>query len=296
MEGIKAGLPKRTLVLFLALLTIGSAVLQVLLIRAGGIQHAGGIVAGVMAVPGLSALLAILLTTGKLKGLGWRLGRWRYLGWALLAPLAIVTPVYLIGFAGGLSELHLDGWSRVARLNFGVQLGALASLGLICSLGLLINSVVAAGEELGWRGFLFPELARRMSPANAALVTGAIWAVWHYAGILFGGYRELATPLAFNLVCFTVMVIGWSMVAGWLRQVSGSVWPAVLMHAAHNLLIQAVLPAVLVEHHGAKYLTSEFGAGVAIAYAIAGLIAYRALDAGAGGARGTARSALAAAA
>lgn len=277
MEGIRAGAPSRTLALFLVLLVVGSATLQFLLIRAGGIQHAGAIVAGIMAIPGLSAIAALLLTTGKVRGLGWRLGDPRYLGWALLLPVVTVTPVYLLGLMGGLSAFHLEGWSRVARLNFGAQLGPLASLGLICSLGLLVNSVVAAGEELGWRGFLFPELARRLSPARAALATGAIWAVWHYAGILFGGYREPGTPLAFNLVCFTVMVLGWSMVAGWLRQVSGSVWPAVLLHAAHNLLIQAVLPAVLVEGHGAKYVTGEFGAGVAVTYAIAGVVAYRAL-------------------
>src|SRR2546430_1382585 len=36
----------------------------------------------------------------------------------------------------------------------------------------------ALGEEIGWRGFLVPELARSMSFSAVALTTGIIWATW----------------------------------------------------------------------------------------------------------------------
>lgn len=37
----------------------------------------------------------------------------------------------------------------------------------------------AYGEEVGWRGYMFPQLLERYEPSKALLVHNAIWAVWH---------------------------------------------------------------------------------------------------------------------
>lgn len=85
-------------------------------------------------------------------------------------------------------------------------------------------------------------------------------------------------PVAYSLVCFTIMALGWSMVLAWLRFASGSLWPAALMHGAHNLFIQAVLDGMTRATGPALgYVVGEFGVGVAICYAAAGLLAWRAL-------------------
>ena len=68
------------------------------------------------------------------------------------------------------------------------------------------------------------------------------------------------------------------MVLAWLRFASGSLWPAALMHGAHNLFIQAVLDGMTRATGPALgYVVGEFGVGVAICYAAAGLLAWRAL-------------------
>jgi membrane protease YdiL (CAAX protease family) len=41
------------------------------------------------------------------------------------------------------------------------------------------------GEEIGWRGFLVPELAKRHSFVATSLISGIIWALWHYPILLF---------------------------------------------------------------------------------------------------------------
>jgi membrane protease YdiL (CAAX protease family) len=41
----------------------------------------------------------------------------------------------------------------------------------------------AFGEELGWRGMLFPTLADFTSERSAALVSGVIWGLWHAPAI-----------------------------------------------------------------------------------------------------------------
>ena len=49
-----------------------------------------------------------------------------------------------------------------------------------------INVIPAFGEELGWRGMLYPTLAERMSERMAALATGVIWGLWHAPAIAMG--------------------------------------------------------------------------------------------------------------
>ena len=99
-----------------------------------------------------------------------------------------------------------------------------------------INMIPAFGEELGWRGMLFPTLAERMSPRSAALVSGIIWGLWHAPAIAMGhnygmGYAgfPFAGILAMTLTC-TAMACWLS----YLRTKSGSVWPCALAHGAFN--------------------------------------------------------------
>lgn len=267
-----------TLWLFLALVAAGSAILDVMIIQAGGVREAGALVAGIMCVPAFAAIVSLLLTRRSLRGVGWRLGPVGYIALAILLPVVTVTPVYAALWGGGFAHLRMEEWSVLVEENFGWRLTPAASVLVIASIGLLIDSIVAAGEEIGWRGLLLPELARGLSLPLAALVTGAIWAVWHYPGILFGGYASESAPVWYSLVSFTVMALGWSMVLGWLRFASGSVWPAALMHGAHNIFIQAVLDPVTRDASGlTPFVSGEFGLGVAFAYLVAGLLAWRAL-------------------
>lgn len=48
--------------------------------------------------------------------------------------------------------------------------------------------VVGCGEELGWRGWLLPELRLRYGTGRAAFLVAGIWGVWHVP-ILLGGPR-----------------------------------------------------------------------------------------------------------
>jgi len=61
----------------------------------------------------------------------------------------------------------------------------------------------------------------------------------------------------------------------WLRLRSGSVWPAALLHASHNLYIQGYFDRVTADTGITKYLTGEFGAALAITAAITGFIFWR---------------------
>jgi len=60
------------------------------------------------------------------------------------------------------------------------------------------------------------------------------------------------------------MVIADSYILGWLRLKSGSLWTACVLHASHNLFIQAVFDRITAPAGRALYITTEFGAGLVL--------------------------------
>ena len=145
---------------------------------------------------------------------------------------------------------------------------------LLATAGVLSSCVSALGEELGWRGFLVPQLAKVTSFPRVSLISGIVWALWHYPIILFGGYRGDG-PLWYSLVCFTVLVVGISFVYAWMRLKSGSVWTGVLLHGSHNLFIQAFFDSLTRHSRFTALWTTEFGAGLALAGIALAVIFYR---------------------
>jgi membrane protease YdiL (CAAX protease family) len=140
------------------------------------------------------------------------------------------------------------------------------------TVGMVRGTSTALGEEIGWRGFLVPELSRTMSFTGTALLSGIIWATWHFPILLFADYNS-GTPAWYGLTCFAVMVIGISFVFAWLRLRSGSLWTGAVMHASHNVFIQAVFTPLTTDTGRTAYVIDEFGWMLAlVAVIVAGVV------------------------
>ncbi len=213
--------------------------------------------------PGLSAIIVRLVSERSLAGIGYGLKRPVWLLVAALLPLAYAVPPYLLGWVSGLASFTPARWISV--LPWGMHAsGAIPALGLILTVGFIDKAVRALGEETGWRGLLVPELLKVTSFRATALISGVVWALWHFPLIVFADYRAAGTPVAFQLGCFALMVISSSFLYAWLRLRSGSVWPPTVLHAAHNLIVQSILDQATVNKGGVFYLTTEFGIGIAL--------------------------------
>jgi uncharacterized protein len=114
-----------------------------------------------------------------------------------------------------------------------------------------------------------------MSFGRLAVLSGAIWAVWHFPLIIFADYNS-GTATWYSLLCFAVMVIALAVVLAWLRLRSGSVWPAALLHASHNLYVQGFFDRVTVDTGPTPWLTSEFGAALAVTIGVTAWLFWRA--------------------
>jgi len=265
--------------LYLLLTLAFSSVFYTLIIASGSLR-AGGLlyVVGLMWCPGLAAMATKAFCSEPLRDLGWGWGPWRYAWLGYLIPVAYAVPVYLVVWFAGLGAFPNSDFlaiaERVMRLPALPQAAVLAIyFVLVASAGMISSSSHALGEEIGWRGFLLPELAKVMSVPRAALLSGLIWASWHYPILLLADYN-LGTPWYVALPCFTVMVVGDSFILAWLRLRSGSLWPAVLFHASHNLWIQSILTPLTLKTNRTDYYIDEFGYGMAISACLAAVVVF----------------------
>ena len=268
-ELTKSGLARRKVGWFLALTLVLVTAAYVPILRGGGEMKMLP-VAILMWMPGLAALLTQLITTRSLRGLGWRPRTAGLLGLALVLPLLYALPVYGLTWLTGLAKFNPAGWSAEAG-----GLAALPALGLLLTAGMIQSLLTALGEEIGWRGLLVPQLAQITTFRNTWLISSVVWLLFHVPLILGGDYHADGTPLWFSLLCFTAMVFAMSAVMAWIRLASGSLWPAALLHASHNLIVQGVFDAGTSAGPVSPYITGEFGAGLALTIGLAGWVLWR---------------------
>jgi uncharacterized protein len=258
------------ILLFLALVFPLSAIFYGLVIASGHLATAGGrYVAGLMWMPATAALLTVWIRRLDIRSLGWG---WAGTRWSLIAylvPLAYALIAYLAiwllglgGFADPATVSALAaklGWSGLGGAGF-----ILAYFVLTATTGMIGSVAHALGEEIGWRGFLAPRMAARFGFTGGALLTGAIWASWHFPILLFADYNS-GTPWWFGLSCFTVLVLSDSVIMTWLRLRTNSVWPCAIVHASHNLFIQAFFtPLTSPRGTVTPYVIDEFGVAVPV--------------------------------
>ena len=90
----------------------------------------------------------------------------------------------------------------------------------------------AAGEEFGWRGFLWSRVRASRGFWVAAVIVGVIWSAWHLPLLLAYG---LQGDLEWRVVlASSVNLVVASLVLGLGRELSGSAWPAAWGHALLN--------------------------------------------------------------
>ncbi|WP_110515567.1 CPBP family intramembrane glutamic endopeptidase [Herpetosiphon llansteffanensis] len=231
---------------------------------------------GVIFSPALAAISTQLCFERNLKGLGWKIAPAKDLLLSYGLPLGYGLLVYGVVWLSGIGSFSLQALATQVGLATPLTIGAFwAYLGETATVGILRSALLAFGEELGWRGFLVPELLKRYSFAATATISGIIWAMWHYPAILLVEYNNAGAPLWFGLLCFTGLVIGLSFVMTWLRMKTASVWPAVLLHASHNIFIQTVFNPLTSKNSVTPYVIDEFGLGLVLVVSGLALVFWR---------------------
>ena len=255
---------RKQLATYLVLTFALSSLFYFFILKSGHLGAANGMyVLGLMWSPGTAAILTSKIFGRDLGVLGWKWGKTRYQVASYLIPLFYATVAYLFiwifRFGGFYDHEFVTGLTQ--RFGLG-QLPGWASISfyflLAATTGMIRSCASALGEEIGWRGFLVPQLAKMTSFTNTALISGVIWSLWHYPILIFGDYNA-GTPTWYGLTCFTVMVVSISFVFAWMRLKSGSLWTGVFLHASHNLFIQTFFTRLTTNTGRTAYFIDEFG-------------------------------------
>ena len=253
--------PRGQVLLYLALVVAGSAVLDTAIARAGGLNNPDtvNLVRAVMWAPAIAAVTTLLVARRPLSDLGWWPKSWQPVAIGWISPMVYGGLPFLIAGLVGAGTFTTGAWTQTALSN-GLPPHPLAGLAFMAVVGTAISMISATGEEIGWRGFLVPALGKWFGFWGVSLVSGVIWALYHLPLILFAGYSGKGVPLAYSLVWFAAMVLMISPLLTALRLRSGSFWPTALMHASHNLFIQSIFASALKPNAATPWLVGEFGA------------------------------------
>ncbi len=231
------------------------------------------VVAAMMFVP----TLGVLLSGSSLREMGWKLQIRKNIKVILIAWFApaILTAVgaalYFLVFPG-----HFDLSGRYVTASLGEEaLAQMEAQGLTYPVyvlisiasGLiyapLINTFVALGEEIGWRGFLYPQLKAKFGRQKGWLLGGVIWGAWHWPLIWLIGYEYGAAagnsagyvgfPVV-GMLLFCVITAGWGILHDWLYEKSGSIWVPSIFHGAINAAATLPLTVCLADTGSARLL------------------------------------------
>ena len=258
--------PLKATYLFLQLTLTFSAVVWSFIIWSGHLAMGFGLMVPViMWCPAISTLITCHLLGRKVRRLAWRWPSGTSLSMAYCLPILYTSLAYGVVLASRLGAWNSEFVRAVAE-DFGLHgLPAWGSLTLyILSMGtggVVLNLSMALGEEIGWRGFLVPELAKQMSFTKVSLVSGVIWAAWHTPLVLLTDYSS-GTNRWYALACSSLTVIAISFSSAWLRLTSKSIWPPALLHATHNVYVPGIFDHLIRNTGRTLWYTTQFGAAL----------------------------------
>ena len=197
-----------------------------------------------MVIPAIAVLIARSTMNEKAR-IDWHRLPATHVPLALLLMPVVMHAAMLTTTAGYEGRLPWEPWlspqadglyHTPAQRGWGVLTfgGLVTHIVINAVAGVIVVSILAFFEEVGWRAWLLPRLVARQGVRRAVVTTSAVWAVWHVPFALSGiqhidGVSPVILALTTPLGIFAAgLVIGWL----WVR--TESIWIVALAHGALN--------------------------------------------------------------
>ncbi|WP_033958908.1 CPBP family intramembrane glutamic endopeptidase [Psychroserpens jangbogonensis] len=249
----------KTIILFLILLTVLSSIAYYAILK---LNPTSIYVGALMLSPALASFITLKIRKRPISSLPWNLKELRYLKLSYITPILYVSIAYafiwLFGFGDLINSERILQWSNELGIdNSNQTIVMIVMIFLLLTVGVVKNLGSTLGEEIGWRGFLIFELRKVMSFKSVAIVSGLIWAVYHFPIInLMYGRGE---NLLLHLTAFTIMIIGISVILAYYTFKSKSLWPAAMYHSVHNIYIQKICTPLTISNGSTEFWIDEYG-------------------------------------
>lgn len=250
---------RNTILLFLGILTLLSAICYYAILK---LNPTSIYVGALMMCPALSAFITLKLMKRKISSLPWGLKSLKNLRLSYLIPVAYIMISYVLiwvfGFGDILNQETITEWSQELGMEgFSSTVVLLTMIVLLSVVGVVKNIGSTLGEEIGWRGFFIYELRKVFSFGTVSIISGLIWAIWHWP-IIFLIYKGSGN-LLFHVAAFTIMIVAISVILAYYTFKSNSLWPAALFHSVHNIYIQKIFTPLTITNDSSTFWIDEYG-------------------------------------
>ena len=205
--------------------------------------------------PALAGIIVTAVTSGK-AGLSIFFARlkpnFRQAVWWVVLPVAGTLITALACIIAGISPYSL----------FTIVINNLPLWGLHLVLATLI---IGFGEEMGWRGYLWPELLKTRTVKSALPLIFIVWGLWHLP-ILFSGYKT-AIP-------FVILEASATVILAWIWQrVNGNIFVLAIAHASIDFPEWFFEKRVLASGHNWDYILGMW-AILSVIYAVVAIVVF----------------------
>ncbi|MBK8903501.1 MAG: CPBP family intramembrane metalloprotease [Anaerolineaceae bacterium] len=143
--------------------------------------------------------------------------------WYIISALAYPVVMTLTLLIGAITSItSVSGFSMMAYLTTALT-------------ALPIFFVFAIFEEFGWRGYLVPKLAAiGINKYLMHVIVAVVWATWHLPFIQELTWLYTSEELATFIPRLYLGAFAFSLLYDEIRIITGTFWPAVLLHAISN--------------------------------------------------------------
>ena len=249
----------KTIILFLILLTALCSIAYYAILKLNPTSIYVGVL---MLSPALASFITLKIRKRPISSLPWNLKELKYLKCSYFTPILYVSIAYVLiwflGFGNLINSEKIQQWSNELGIVGSSQTTIIiVMIILLLTIGVVKNLGSTLGEEIGWRGFLIFELRKVMSFKSVAIVSGLIWAIYHFPiiNLMYGGGGKLLLHLS----AFTLMIIGVSVILTYYTFKSNSLWPAAVYHSVHNIYIQKICTPLTISNATTTFWIDEYG-------------------------------------
>lgn len=225
----------------------------------------------IMWTPAITAIVMAIKYYKNVNMLGVSIGRATPILLGLFLPFVYIFLSYLLSWVIlgdktiGFTALATDlGWKAESK-----DLPVFYILSHVL-VGILPSCAGAFGEELGWRGFMYPIMERVHGRKKALLFSGLIFAGWHLP-LFIAGLYPCNTVLWYGIIMFIIYEVVLGVILAWLRSVSKSILPPLLVYASTNLFGKFVFQE-MGTNDKVPYLAGETGIITIVLMALVALL------------------------
>ncbi|MBR4758531.1 MAG: CPBP family intramembrane metalloprotease, partial [Lachnospiraceae bacterium] len=147
-----------------------------------------------------------------------------------------IFPTHLdTGFETSRQVLGEAGMAQLQAQGLTIETYMLVSIIMALTTAPIFNILTAIGEEIGWRGALYPYLKERFGKTAGRVIGGAIWGAWHWPLMILAGFEYgtdyFGAPVL-GLFVFPIFTIAFGIVTDHVYDKSGTILMPALIHGA----------------------------------------------------------------